>query len=129
MRFRRVNYVVLPIARLLMREDQARLASMDGYLSIVVMHEISHGLGPAFARTAAGKQSITEALGPIYSPLEEAKADVVGLFAMEWLMSHGVLPKAHGRAQMMEFNYLTEHGAGLAVTPPRPAPAPGGPIG
>jgi Peptidase family M49 len=131
----RVNYVVLPIARVIMRPDQAKLASMDGYLSIVVMHEISHGLGPAFARTAAGKQSITEALGPVYSPLEEAKADMVGLFAMEWLMNNGVLPKsrardyyssylagifrtvrfgvaeAHGRAQMMEFNYLTEHGA------------------
>jgi hypothetical protein len=131
----RVNYVVLPIARLLMREDQATLASMDGYLSVVVMHEISHGLGPAFARTTAGKQSITEALGPVYSPLEEAKADVVGLFAMEWLMNRDVLSKsrahdyyssylagifrtvrfgvaeAHGRAEIMEFNYLTERGA------------------
>lgn len=53
----RVNYVVLPIAHLLMREDQARLASMDGYLSVVVLHEMSHGLGPAFARTSQeGKQ-------------------------------------------------------------------------
>src|SRR5881394_4201157 len=74
----RVNYVVLPIARLLMREDQARLASMDGYLTDVVLHEMSHGLGPAFARTATGRKPITEAIGPTYSPLEEAKADIVG---------------------------------------------------
>jgi len=131
----RVNYVVLPIAKLLMREDQARLASMDGYLSMVVMHEISHGIGPAFARTAKGKVDIGEAIGPIQSALEEAKADVVGLFALEWLMNNGALPKskandyyasyvagifrtvrfgiaeAHGRAEMMEFNYLTEQGA------------------
>ena len=46
----RVNYVVLPIGKLLMREDQANLASMDGYLAVVVMHEMSHGLGPAYAR-------------------------------------------------------------------------------
>ncbi len=131
----RVKYVVLPIARLLMRPDQASMASMDGYLSIVVMHEISHGLGPSFARTASDRQGIGEAIGPTYSALEEAKADVVGMFAMDWLANHGVLPKsrthdyyasyvagifrsvrfgvaeAHGRAEMMEFNYLTERGA------------------
>ncbi|HKY97612.1 MAG TPA: hypothetical protein VJL35_07130 [Gemmatimonadaceae bacterium] len=131
----RVNYVVLPIAKLLMREDQARLASMDGYLSMVVMHEISHGIGPAFARTANGRVDIGEAIGPIQSALEEAKADVVGMFALEWLMNQNALPKsrsqdyyasyvagifrtvrfgvaeAHGRAEMMEFNYLAEKGA------------------
>ena len=131
----RVNYVVLPIARLLMREDQARLASMDGYLTAVVLHEMSHGLGPAFARTSTGRKPITEAIGPTYSALEEAKADIVGLYALDWLMNHGALPKArahdyyasyvagifrtvrfgvaeaHGRAEMMEFNYLSEQGA------------------
>jgi len=131
----RVNYVVLPIARLLMREDQARLASMDGYLTAVVLHEMSHGLGPAFARTSTGRKPITEAIGPTYSALEESKADIVGLYALDWLMNHGALPKsrahdyyasyvagifrtvrfgvaeAHGRGEMMEFNYLTERGA------------------
>ncbi len=42
----RVNYVVLPIGKLLMREDQANLASMNGYMAAVLMHEICHGLGP-----------------------------------------------------------------------------------
>ena len=131
----RVNYVVLPIAKLLMRPDQASMASMDGYLSMVVMHEISHGIGPAFSRTAKGKVDIPEALGPIQSALEEAKADVVGMYALDYLMTRGALPKArsrdyyasyvagifrtvrfgvaeaHGRGQMMEFNYLTEKGA------------------
>ena len=131
----RVNYVVLPIGHLLIREDQAKLASMDGYLSVVVMHEICHGLGPAFARTAAGKVDIRESIGPTYAGLEEAKADIVGLYALNWLMQKGVLPKerapeyyashvagifrtvrfgvaeAHGRAEMMEFNYLSEQGA------------------
>ena len=131
----RVKYVVLPIANLLMRPDQAKLASADGYLSAVVMHEVSHGIGPAFARTASGRKDISEAIGPIHSALEEAKADVVGMFALDWLMNHGALPKArardyyasyvagifrsvrfgvaeaHGRAEMMEFNYLAEKGA------------------
>ena len=131
----RVKYSVLPIGALLIRPDQARLASTDGYLSWVVMHELSHGIGPAFARTPNGRLKITEAIGPTYSALEEAKADIVGMFALDWLMDRGDLPKsratefyssyvsgifrsvrfgvaeAHGRGEMMEFNYLTEKGA------------------
>jgi len=126
----RVNCVILPLARKVMRADQAAKASGDGYLAGTMMHEISHGLGPAYAR-AGGKQiDIREAIGPVFSGLEEAKADVTGMFALKWLVDREVLPKqrleeyyasyvagifrtvrfgtaeAHGRAEMMEFNYL-----------------------
>ena len=131
----RVNYVVLPIGKLLMREDQAAMATMDGYLAVVLVHEICHGLGPAFARTSAGQADIRASIGPTFAGLEEAKADIVGLFALNWLMEKGVVPKekaqefyashvagifrtvrfgvaeAHGRAEMMEFNYFVEQGA------------------
>jgi hypothetical protein len=131
----RVNSVVLPMGKLVMRDDQSALASMDGYLAVVVMHEISHGLGPAFARTSAGQADIRQSLGPVYAAVEEAKADVVGLFGLFWLMDKGILPpeksreyyssyvagifrtvrfglaEAHGRAEMMEFNFLVENGA------------------
>ncbi len=93
----RVNYVVLPIGKQLMREDQAALASMEGYLAVVLMHEICHGLGPAYARTAAGKADIRESIGPTYAGLEEAKADIVGLFALNWLMDKGVIQKNAGQ--------------------------------
>jgi hypothetical protein len=131
----RVNNVVLPIARLLMRDDQAAQASMDGYLTAVILHEICHALGPAYARTSAGRADIRQSIGPAYSGLEEAKADTVGLLSLNWLMDKGAFPKsraeevyasyvagifrtvrfgvaeAHGRAEMMEFNYLSEQGA------------------
>jgi hypothetical protein len=131
----RVNYVVLPIGKLLMRQDQANLASMDGYLAVVVMHEMSHGLGPAYSRVNGKQADIRESIGPIYSGLEEAKADIVGLYGLDWLMNKGVLPKsrardyyashvagifrtvrfgvaeAHAKAEMMEFNYFVEQGA------------------
>ena len=131
----RVNYVILPVARLLMRPDQAAHVSADGYLTMVMMHEISHGLGPAFARRNGQRVDIREAIGPTYSGLEEAKADVTGMFGLKWLVDHGALPKerleeyyasyvggifrtvrfgtaeAHGRAEMMEFNFLIERGA------------------
>ena len=131
----RVNYVILPVARKLMEPKQAAKVSGEGYLLGTIMHEISHGLGPAFARTAAGKVSIREAIGPGFSGLEEAKADVTGMFGLKWLVDHDALPKAkleeyyasyvgglfrtvrfgtaeaHGQAEMMEFNYLSERGA------------------
>jgi len=135
----RVNYVVLPVARKLMEPEQAAKVSGEGYLRTTMMHEICHGLGPAFARTSsdksAGKVDIREAIGPGFSGLEEAKADVTGMFALKWLVDHDALPKekleeyyasyvggvfrtvrfgtaeAHGQAEMMEFNYLSERGA------------------
>jgi len=131
----RVNYVILPVARKLMEPAQAAKVSGEGYLQSTIMHEICHGLGPAFARTSAGKVSIREAIGHQFSGLEEAKADVCGMFSLKWLVDHGALPKeklqefyasyvggifrtvrfgtveAHGQAEMMEFNYLSERGA------------------
>jgi Peptidase family M49 len=131
----RVNYVVLPVARKLMEPEQAAKVSGEGYLQATIMHEICHGLGPAFARKGAGKVDIREAIGHAFSGLEEAKADVTGMFALQWLVDHDALPKekleeyyasyvagifrtvrfgtaeAHGQAEMMEFNYLSERGA------------------
>ena len=135
----RVNYVILPIARKLMPPAQAAQASAGGYLAATVMHEISHGLGPAYARQKGQQVSINESIGPAYSGLEEAKADVTGMFGLAWLVDHNALPRnrleefyasyvagilrtlrfgtgeAHGRAEMLEFNYLVENQA-LAFT-------------
>lgn len=131
----RVNYIILPLAKRVMRADQAGMASGEGYLDDTILHEISHGLGPAYARTARGRVDVREAIGPQYSALEEAKADIVGELDLAWLINHGVIPKekqdmvyasmvagifrtvrfgiaeAHGKAEMMEFNYFVEQGA------------------
>ncbi len=131
----RVNVVILPIAKRLMRADQAAQASGEGYLAHTLLHEICHGLGPAFARQNGKQVDIREAIGPAFNGLEEAKADVVGLFGLKWLVDHGAIPKdrlpefyssylaglfrtmrfgtaeAHGKAEMMEFNYLVEQKA------------------
>jgi len=131
----RVNYVILPVAQHVMLPAQAAKVSGEGYLLGTILHEMAHGLGPAFARTPAGKVGIRESIGSTFSGLEEAKADVVGMFGMKWLVDHDVLPnskleeyyasyvagifrtvrfgiaEAHGQAEMMEFNYLSERGA------------------
>ncbi len=128
----RVHYVILPVAKRLMRADQAALVTGEGYLAGTMMHEISHGLGPAFARANGRQVDIREAIGPIYSGLEEAKADITGLYGLKWLIDRGALPagrlneyyashiagifrtvrfstaEAHGMAEMMEYNYFRE---------------------
>jgi hypothetical protein len=131
----RVDEVILPLAARVMDAAEARQASAQGYLATTLVHEICHGLGPAFARINGQQKDIRESIGPAYAGLEESKADVVGMFALKWLVDKNVLPKArleeyyasyvagifrtvrfgtgeaHGRAEMMEFNYLTEQGA------------------
>jgi hypothetical protein len=131
----RVNEVILPLAARVMDAGQAKQASADGYLASTLMHEICHGLGPAFARVNAKQTDIREAIGGLFGGLEEAKADAVGMHALKWLVDKGALPQsrlqeyyasyvagifrtvrfgvgeAHGRAEMMEFNYLSEQGA------------------
>jgi hypothetical protein len=133
--FWRLNAVILPISKKLMPPSQTTQVSADGFMASVVLHEISHGLGPAFSRVNGKRVEINEALGPVYSGLEEAKADVVGMFGLKWLVDHGALPKdqldvyyasyvasifrtlrfgvaeAHGKAELMEFNYLLENNA------------------
>jgi hypothetical protein len=131
----RVTEVILPLAGKVMDAAQARQASAEGYLASTVMHEICHGLGPAFARRDGRQVDIRQAVGGIYGALEESKADIVGMLALKWLIDHDRLPpnrleeyyasyvagifrtvrfgtgEAHGRAEMMEFNYLSEQQA------------------
>jgi hypothetical protein len=131
----RVNEIILPLAARVMDPAQAKQASADGYLASTLMHEICHGLGPAFSHVNGKKIDIREAIGGLFGGLEEAKADVVGMYALKWLVDKGALPaarlqeyyasyvagifrttrfgtgEAHGRAEMMELNYLSEQGA------------------
>ena len=131
----RVNEVILPLAKRLMREDQAAKASGEGYLASTLMHEIAHELGPNYSRTPQGQIEIREAIGGSFSGLEEAKADVVGMLGLQWLNAHGQFSKEkldeayisyvagnlrtirfgiaepHGRAEMMEFSYMKAQGA------------------
>jgi len=131
----RVDNVILPVAGKMLAPEQTKDVSGEGYMTAAILHEISHGLGPAFAHVDGKQVPINEAIGPAYSGLEEAKADVTGIFLAKWLVDQKLLPaselngiygsyvagilrtlrfgtgEAHGRGMMMEFNYLMEHGA------------------
>jgi len=131
----RVNDVILPMAKLVMDPEQAKKVTGEAYLATTLAHEIAHGLGPAFARVNGKQVDIREAIGPRFSGLEEAKADIVGLMCLQWLIDQGHVSKdmaagyyiahvadlfrsmrfgageAHSTGETMEFNFLSEQGA------------------
>ena len=99
------------------------------------MHELMHGLGPHNITVNGAATTVRLQLKDRYSSIEEAKADMTGLWALQYLIDKGVIDKqmeqtlyttylasmfrsvrfgiteAHGRGVAMQFNYLTDEGA------------------
>lgn len=127
--------VLTPIAKLVLASADRSRIDFDAFFTHILMHELMHGLGP-HEITVAGKATTVRAeLKELYSPIEEAKADVSGLWAMQKLIDKGVLPKdlertmyvtylastfrsvrfglseAHGKGVAMQLNVLQDAGA------------------
>ena len=131
--------ILTPIAaRVLTKADQGHL-SFDSFFSHILAHELSHGIGPHQIQVNGRATSPRQELKELYSAMEEAKADVTGLFMMQYLYDHGLphssdaerqlyatflasafrsvrfgLTEAHGRGIALQFNYLTDKGAFVA---------------
>lgn len=126
--------VLVPIAaRALAPADQARV-SFDAFFTHILMHELMHGLGPHNITVAGRASTVRQELKDTYSAIEEAKADVSGLFALQRLVDRGVIDRAmedtmyttflasafrsirfgiaeaHGRGIAMQLNYLLDAG-------------------
>ena len=129
-----------PIAgRVLAKAAQADL-SFDSFFLHILAHELSHGLGPHQIRVAGRETSPRQELKELYSAMEEAKADVTGLFVVQYLFDHQQMPggeaaerrlyttflassfrtmrfglkEAHGKGMAVQFNYLSDKGAFVA---------------
>ena len=131
--------ILTPIAgRVLPKAEQASI-SFDAFFSHILAHELSHGIGPQQIQVAGRATSPRQQLKELYAAIEEAKADITGLFMMQYLYDHGLahgpdaerqlyttflasafrsvrfgLTEAHGRGVAMQFNYLTDKGAFVA---------------
>ena len=125
--------IMVPITRELIVEDQQEYVVFDAFFGNTMFHEVAHGLG--IKNTITGKGTVREALLEHASPMEEGKADVVGLHMVTQLFERGELTEysvehhyvtflagifrsvrfgaasAHGRANMVRFNYFRERGA------------------
>lgn len=124
--------ILVPIAEELIAEDQRQYITFDAFFSNTMFHEVAHGLG--IKNTINGKGTVREALKNHASALEEGKADILGLYMITQLHKKGELEgdikdyyvtfmtsifrsvrfgasSAHGKANMIRFNYFQEKGA------------------
>ncbi|MBI5203081.1 MAG: hypothetical protein HY925_15925 [Elusimicrobia bacterium] len=133
------NVVLTPLAKLALAKSERGKLDFESFFTHILMHEVMHGLGP---HEVYGQkdQTVRKALQDVAGALEEAKADISGLWALQRLIDKGVLDKsmektmyvtflasgfrtlrfgvaeAHGRGMALQMNYLLDKG-GFTVTP------------
>lgn len=125
--------IMMPIARELIAQDQLQHLSFDAFFQNTMFHEVAHGLG--IKNTLDGRGTVRKALKEYASNFEEGKADILGLYMVTRLAQKGELDEkrlmdnyvtflagifrsvrfgasdAHGKANMLRFNFFREHGA------------------
>jgi len=124
--------ILLPISNVLIADDQRKYITSDAFFNNVMFHEVAHGLG--IKNTINGKGTVRQALKEHYSALEEGKADILGLYMIRQLHNQGEVTgdmkeyivtfmasvfrsirfgasSAHGKANLLRFNYFLEQGA------------------
>lgn len=125
--------ILLPLSNVLMTPESMEHIKFDAFFANVMFHETAHGMG--IKNTVTGKGSVHSALGNTYNAIEEAKADVLGLYLVTKLAEMGEYTttelvdnyttflagifrsvrfgaaSAHGKANMLEFNYMEKEGA------------------
>lgn len=125
--------IVLPIAELVIDPEQRKHVKFDAFFENTMFHEVAHGLG--LGKTVKGDQTVRDALKESYTSIEESKADILGLWCVVKLEEMGELKdkelmdnfvtfvagifrsvrfgaaSAHGKANMICFNYFNEKGA------------------
>ncbi len=125
--------IMVPIAQALVVEDQVAHVTFDAFFANVMFHEVAHGLG--VNNTVNGKGTVRTAMKEHASALEEGEADIVGLYLVEQLHDRGEMTEgtiedayvtfmaglfrsvrfgaadAHGKANMVTFNFFRERGA------------------
>ncbi|MDQ1638387.1 MAG: hypothetical protein QOF62_1726 [Pyrinomonadaceae bacterium] len=129
------NKVLIPISSEVLTVAQQRDIAFDSFFTHILMHELMHGLGPHNISVAGQATTVRLQLKDKYSAIEEAKADVTGLWALQYLIDKGVIDKqmqrtlyttylasmfrsvrfglteSHARGVAMQFNYFADEGA------------------
>jgi hypothetical protein len=82
----------MPISGLVLDPLQQPYVAFEPFFTHILAHELMHGLGPHSITVGGKKTTVRLAMKDISSALEEAKADVAGLFALQYLVEKGVLP-------------------------------------
>jgi hypothetical protein len=91
-----------PIARLVLRPADQKDLDFDSFFTHILAHEIMHGLGPHSTTVGGKKSTPRQDLKDVYSTIEEAKADVTGLWALGYMMDKGMLKDTLGQGAAAE---------------------------
>lgn len=127
--------VLVPISKQALAAGDQPALSFDAFFTHILMHELMHGLGPQTIKVGGRETTVRQELKELNGPLEEAKADISGLWALQYLMDKGVIDKkqersmyttflastfrtlrfglndAHAKGMTLQVNYLLDHGA------------------
>jgi hypothetical protein len=119
------NLVLLPIAKVALAPADQQKVSFDAFFTHILMHELMHGLGPHNITAAGRPTTVRQELKETYSAIEEAKADVSGLWALGQLARRGQIDPAIARTmyttflasafRSIRFGINEAHGRGIAV--------------
>lgn len=117
--------ILLPIAQRVLPADGRERVDFDAYFQFILMHELSHGLGPGRITIDGRETEVRLELKDLYSALEEAKADVLGVYNLYALRDRGVvapevieaLPWTYtaGLFRSARFGVTEAHGLGVVV--------------
>jgi hypothetical protein len=126
--------VLQPIAQVALAADDRQHVQFDAFFTHILMHELMHGLGPHNINVGGRATTVRQEFKDSYSTIEEAKADISGLFALQYLVDHQKLDKsldqtmyvtylasmfrsirfgiteAHGRGVAIQLNYFLDNG-------------------
>ncbi len=128
---------LLPISRIVLSPASQGDVTFDSFFTHILAHELSHGIGPHEISLNGRKSSVRLGLKELYSPIEEAKADVTGLYMLQFFFDRGILAaseamqkqlyttflasafrtlrfgitEAHGRGMALQFNYFSDRAA------------------
>ncbi len=123
------DQILVPISEVLIAEEQRQHISFDAFFENTMFHEVAHGLG--IKNTITDNQPVRQVLKEQYSPIEEGKADILGLYMVTKLNEQGELTgdlmdnyvtfmasifrsirfgasSAHGKANLMRYNYFKD---------------------
>jgi hypothetical protein len=117
--------VLLPIAKVALTPQDQQNVSFEAFFTHILMHELMHGLGPSNITVGGKATTVRKALQSASSAIEEAKADVSGLWALQRLVDEGVIDKSMERTmyttflasafRSIRFGIGEAHGKGIAV--------------
>ena len=105
--------ILLPMAARVLTPETRGDLSFEWFFTHILAHELTHGLGPHQIKVKGRATTPREELKELYSPIEEAKADVVGLYALQYLLDHqkelgleSVLPAGRDAERQLYLTYL-----------------------